>query len=168
VSEPSAELDLRFSEPDTSPTGWAEALRTIADAELFWVSTTRADGSPHVSPLVAVWVDGALHFCTGSTEQKARNLATNPKVALTTGVNGWQDGLDVVVEGAASRVTDRLELERLAEAWTQKWDGRWQYEVVDGGFRNGEHGLGYVYAVRPTKVLAFGKNPFTHTRYRFG
>lgn len=36
----------------------------------------RADGRPHVTPLVAVWLDGAPHFSTGPAEQKAVNLST--------------------------------------------------------------------------------------------
>jgi hypothetical protein len=114
-----------------------------------------------------VWVDDALHFCTGPTEQKALNIQTNPDVVLTTGVNAWDDGLDVVVEGASRRIVRRANLERLAAAWTRKWDGRWQFDVTDAGFGIGDHGAAHVFAVRPTKVLAFGKNPFTHTRYRF-
>jgi hypothetical protein len=53
-------------------------------------------------------------------EQKARNLAGNPHVALTTGANGWQSGLDVVVEGDATRVTDAQQLHRLAAVWALK------------------------------------------------
>ena len=45
----------------------------------------RGDGRPHVTPLPAVWSDGALHFCTGPTEQKGVNLAANPACVLTTG-----------------------------------------------------------------------------------
>jgi len=167
VSEPDVELDLRFSDPDTSPTSWAQTVQVIGDAQLFWISTTRADGRPHVSPLVAVWVDDALHFSTGATEQKALNIQSNPDVVLTTGANAWDDGLDVVVEGASRRVVGRANLERLAAAWARKWDGRWQFDVTDAGFGSGDHGAAHVFAVRPTKVLAFGKNPFTHTRYRF-
>jgi hypothetical protein len=69
-------------------------------AELFWISTVRADGP--TSPLVAVWLDGAIHFSTGGTEQKAINLKSNPHVVLITG-NRWDGGLDVVVEGDAVR-----------------------------------------------------------------
>jgi len=29
-------------------------------------------------------------------------------------------------------------------------------------------GIVHVFAVRPAKVLAFGKGPFSHTRYVFG
>ena len=167
MSEPDVELDPRFSDPDSSPTSWAETVRAIEDAQLFWISTVRADGRPHVSPLVAVWVDDALHFCTGVTEQKALNIRSNPDVVLTTGANAWDAGLDVVVEGAGRRVVDPATLVRLAAAWTRKWDGRWKFEVIDEGFGGGEHGAVHVFAVRPTKVLAFGKSPFTHTRYRF-
>ena len=41
------------------------------------LSTVRADGRPHVTPLVAVWLDGALYFCTGEGEQKERNIRRN-------------------------------------------------------------------------------------------
>jgi hypothetical protein len=87
-------------------------------------------------------------------------------VALVTGANGWQSGLDVVVEGEAVRVTDPEQLQRLAAAWAQKWDGRWRYSVGEDGFRH-DVGTALVFAVRPAKVLAFAKGSFSHTRHRF-
>jgi nitroimidazol reductase NimA-like FMN-containing flavoprotein (pyridoxamine 5'-phosphate oxidase superfamily) len=159
---PRTELDTRFSDPAAQPTSWEDTLEAIKQAEIFWISTVRADGRPHVTPLVAVWLDDALHFSTGSEEQKARNLVENPRVALTTGANDWQGGLDVVVEGNAVRVTDAQQLDRLAAAWAEKWDGRWHYEVGEDGFRQA-----LVFAVRPAKVLAFTKGDFSHTRHRF-
>lgn len=162
------ELDSRFSEPGAEATSWEQAERALDDAQLFWISTVRRDGRPHVTPLVAVWDRGALYFCTGPEEQKALNLAANPELALTTGCNGWEGGLDVVVEGAAERVTDQATLERLAHEWTQKWDGSWKFEAVAEGFRHeGDEGIAHVFAVRPRKVLAFGKGPFSHTRHVF-
>ena len=38
----------------------------------------RRDGRPHVTPLPAMWLDGALHLCTGAHEEKARNLECEP------------------------------------------------------------------------------------------
>ena len=102
----------------------------------------------------------------GETEQKAHNLAANPHVLLTTGDNGWQGGLDVVVEGPAVRVTDDELLGRLAAAWGEKWDGQWQFEARDGAFHHGDGAAALVYRVEPTKVLAFGKGTFSHTRHR--
>lgn len=167
MSAPTTVLDPRFSDPDATATSWADAQRVLETAELFWLTTVRADGRPHVTPLVAVWQGDALHFCTGGEEQKAINLRANPHVVLTTGCNTWDRGLDVVVEGDAVQVTDQPTLRKLAEAWRSKWDGRWQFEARDGAFHHEDGGAALVFAVRLTKVLAFGKGTFSHTRHRF-
>jgi nitroimidazol reductase NimA-like FMN-containing flavoprotein (pyridoxamine 5'-phosphate oxidase superfamily) len=168
MTTPRTELDERFSDKGANPTTWEQTVALLAAAELFWVTTVRADGRPHVTPLVAVWLDDALHFCTGPTEQKSLNLDANPNVVLPTGTNRWDEGTDVVVEGAAVRVTDGATLARLAAAWTTKWDGRWVFEPRDGAFHHADQeGVANVYAVRPSRVLAFGKGEFSHTRHRF-
>jgi nitroimidazol reductase NimA-like FMN-containing flavoprotein (pyridoxamine 5'-phosphate oxidase superfamily) len=147
-------------------TDWGETLGVLETAELFWLATVRADGRPHVTPLVAVWLDDAIHFATGDAEQKAVNLRANRHVILTTGRNDWDRGMDIVVEGEAVRTTDDRMLRRLAEAWREKWDGRWRYEVADGLFHH-EGGAALVYSVAPTKILAFTKGRFSQTSYRF-
>jgi nitroimidazol reductase NimA-like FMN-containing flavoprotein (pyridoxamine 5'-phosphate oxidase superfamily) len=168
MNTPVTTLDQRYSDPAAAATGWAETRQVLAEAELFWLTTVRPDGRPHVTPLVAVWDGGALYFCTGGTEQKARNLAASPHVILTTGCNRWDGGLDVVVEGDAVRVADEELLRRLAGAWTGKWDGRWQFQVRDGSFQHMEGFPALVFKVAPTKILAFGKGePFSHTRHVF-
>jgi general stress protein 26 len=165
MDEPVTELDPRFSDPSAEATPWSTARAELEGAQLAWLSTVRADGRPHVTPLVAVWLDGAIHFCTGPGEQKAVNLSTNRHVVLTTGCNQWDRGLDVVVEGEARPVTDRVTLERLSAVWATKWDGRWRFGVSDGGFEH-EAGTALVFAVEPSKVLAFGKGEgFSHTRH---
>ena len=84
------------------------------------VSGQRADvieARPYALPLCGVWHDGAFAFCTGAEEQKMRNLAANPRVAVTAGplgADGWSSGKDIVVEGAAERVTDGAALRALA------------------------------------------------------
>jgi len=166
ATEPVAEVDSRFSEREAPATSWAEVRRMIADSELFWISTVRADGRPHVTPLPAVWHDDALYFCTGADEQKGVNLAGNANCALTTGNNAWKSGLDVVVEGQARRVTDEVLLRRLADAWDSKYRGDWHFEVADGAFRH-EAGEALVFEVAPAKVLAFAKGEFAQTRFRF-
>ena len=167
MTEPTATLDPRFSDPASSATPWTETQRSLADAEIFWITTVRADGRPHVTPLVAVWLDDAIYFTTGAAEQKAVNLQVNPQVVLTTGCNAWDSGLDVVVEGSAVPVTDDARLAHLAEAWSTKWDGQWRYEARNGRFHHEGGGEALVYAVRPWKVLAFGKGTFTQTTHHF-
>jgi general stress protein 26 len=167
MSEPTASLDTRFSEPGSAATPWETTLQVLKAAELSWITTVRRDGRPHVSPLVAVWFEGALWFSTGATEQKAINLHANPHVIITTGCNSWDQGLDVVVEGEAARETSNDILAQLAKAWAAKWDGRWQYEARDGAFHHDQGGEALVFGVTPRKILAFGKGTFTQTSYRF-
>jgi general stress protein 26 len=162
---PVPELNEAFSEPDVSATPWSDVEAVLSAAEMFWLSTVRRDGRPHVTPLPAIWLGGALHICVGSHEQKAKNLARDSRCILTTGTNQLRYGLDVVVEGTAVRISDRFRLLRLAELWRSKLD--WHFEVGDGVFRDPAGREGLVFRLAPAKVLAFGKAPFTQTRYRF-
>jgi general stress protein 26 len=162
-------LDQRFSEPDAKPAGWDETRKVLEEAQLSWICTVRSDGRPHLTPLVAVWLDGALYFSTGEGEQKAVNLRANQHVLLLAGDRRWDEGLDVVAEGDAIRVTDEELLTRLAQAWAAKWDGQWQFQVRDGHFEQPGDGAGeaLVFEVRPAKVLAFAKGRFAQTRHSF-
>jgi hypothetical protein len=126
----------------------------------------RPDGRPHVTPLIGVVDDTAVHFCTGLEEQKARNLEHNDRVALTTGTNSWARGLDVVVEGSAVRVTDAGRLQRLADAYESKYGSVWHFDVGDGVFVADDHSAA-VFRVDAAKVLAFAKDPHAQTTYRF-
>jgi general stress protein 26 len=166
VLEPVAELDARFSDPGASATSWVDVRRVIEEAELFWISTVRSNGRPHVTPLPTVWQDAALYFCTGADEQKGVNLTRNGSCALTTGNNAWKSGIDVVIEGSARRVSDEVLLQRLADAWESKYRGDWHFDVANGAFQ-GEGGEALVFEVVPAKVLAFAKGEFAQTRFRF-
>src|SRR3954447_22926358 len=74
VRKPTTALDSRFSDTAAVATSWSDTRHALETAELFWITTVRNDGRPHVSPLVAVWLDDAIHFATGAAEQKAVNL----------------------------------------------------------------------------------------------
>ena len=165
-SDPIARFDSRFSDPEAGPTPWQDAAAALERAELYWLTTVRADGRPHVTPLIGVFQDGAMHFCTGLREQKARNLEQHTDVALTTGTNTWAQGLDVVVEGRAVRISDRDGLQRLADAYEAKYGSVWHFDVGDGVFGEGEDAAA-VFRIEPAKVLAFAKEPHAHTSFRF-
>ena len=166
MSEPITELDARYGEPDAGPTSWTEAQRTLEAAELYWVTTVRPQGGPHITPLVGVHHDGTLRFTTGADERKGRNLAANPRCAMSTGCNTLHAGLDVVVEGVAERITDDAVLRATAAAFLAKYGDEWRFEVADGVFVHGG-GRAVVFELRPTVAYAFAKSPYSHTRYRF-
>jgi nitroimidazol reductase NimA-like FMN-containing flavoprotein (pyridoxamine 5'-phosphate oxidase superfamily) len=165
-------VDRRFSEPAAEPSTWREVGEVLAGAGTYWLTTVRADGRPHVTPLIAVWHQEALYFCTGEGEQKARNLAARPEVVLATGGSALKDGLDVVVEGTAVRVAGRARLAELAAAWVAKYGEEWRFDPVDDGFvhaggSGAELGPVPVFEVAPAKVLAFRKGgTYAQTRFR--
>jgi nitroimidazol reductase NimA-like FMN-containing flavoprotein (pyridoxamine 5'-phosphate oxidase superfamily) len=174
MPEPTATIDTRYSDPTAVATPWVQARQVLEGAELFWLSTTRPGGGPHVTPVVAVWTQDALHFMTGDHEQKSANLRADPRVAVTTGRNDWDRGLDVVVEGIAVPTTEVDRLAGLATAWSTKWDGRWTLVVGDDGtLRHDadgellEHRI-EAFTVDPIRGYAYAKGTFAHTRYTFG
>jgi len=158
-----------FSSPNAVPTEWSRARTELAAAEVYWLSTVRPDGRPHVTPLLGIWLDGALYFCTGPDERKAKNLEENHHCVLTTGRNTL-DGLDLVIEGTAKKSVDLAELGRVADAYESKYgphfktpDGTWA--GLGEAIRRAE---ALVYRVAPETGFGFGKGrSFSQTRWGF-
>ncbi len=172
VKDSMAELQPQFSSDDATPTSWVETRGHLerAKAEVFWLTTVRSDVRPHVTPLLSVWLNGALYFCTGPSERKAKNIARNAHCVLTTSCNVLNAGLDLVVEGEATTVSDETELRSVADTYEAKYDPH--FTVPEGTF----FGLGdairggdaLMYRVAPSTAFGFGKGkPFSQTRWRF-
>jgi nitroimidazol reductase NimA-like FMN-containing flavoprotein (pyridoxamine 5'-phosphate oxidase superfamily) len=118
---------------DRGPAPWSLAEQRLADAEparTWWLATTEADGAPHVMPLIAAWLDGALYFLSGEHTRKGLNLAREPRCVLATG-STTLPSLDLVVEGEAERIVDADDLRRFVEAFGSKLG--WPLEVADRG-----------------------------------
>jgi Pyridoxamine 5'-phosphate oxidase len=163
---PRAALDARYSDQNAQAAPWPDAVALLKQAGLFWVSTVRPDGRPHVTPVVAVWMDGALYFTSGAGEQKSKNLAASRHCAVTTGCNIWNEGFDIVLHGEAVVVRDRPLLRQVAGAFLAKYGSDWAFEVAgDGTFRG--PGPSLVYQLAPEQALGFGKGQFSHTRWDF-
>jgi len=92
-----------------------------------FLGTSRPDGRPHAAGVGALCLDGDLYFTSGPASRKARNLAANPACTLSMSL----DGIDLVLEGEATRVTDRPTLERAAAGYR---DGGWPAEVDGDAF----------------------------------
>jgi nitroimidazol reductase NimA-like FMN-containing flavoprotein (pyridoxamine 5'-phosphate oxidase superfamily) len=167
-ADPAAEIDSRFSSPGAAPTPWPIARTILEKAEIYWLSTVRPDGRPHVTPLAAVWHDNAIVFCTGPTERKARNLEYNRDVVFTTGCNTIEQGTDVVIEGKAEPVIDDAKLRELADAYVAKYGEVFRFEVREQAFYSADGGRALVFEVKPRKGFAFGKgDAFSQTRWFF-
>ncbi|CAN5673875.1 pyridoxamine 5'-phosphate oxidase family protein [soil metagenome] len=168
AAHPVTSIDSRYGSPEAEPRAWSEGSAALESAEVYWITTVRADGRPHVTPLIGIWLDDAFYFCSGEDEQKTLNLTANNQVVVTTGCNKFNEGLDIVVEGSVQRPTDVGRLERLAAGYKTKYD--WNYVVRDGAFYDSETAerSANVYEVVPSKIFGFGKGePFSQTRWRF-
>jgi hypothetical protein len=85
-----------------------------------WLTTINDDGSPHVTGIGAIWLDGAYWFETGQTSRKARNIARDGRCAVSIAAEEF----DLVVEGDAERVTDPARVAQLAAIWAEDWPCR--------------------------------------------
>ena len=164
---PLTELNTDYSDEQARATPWQDALDILQEAMIFWLSTVRPNGRPHVTSLIAVWVDDALYLCTGEHERKRKNLGGNPHCVLTTGSNTYEEGIDIVIEGDAERIIDHMALQRVADAYEAKYGAAWHFDVDNGAFQSGGHEA-WVYRVAPVTAFGFGKgDPFSQTRWRF-
>lgn len=91
-----------------------------------WLSTVNQDGSSHVTPVGALWLDGTYWFQTGAGTRKARNIAHDPRCSIAVSVSD----ADIVVEGDAVRVTESSAVARAAKAWAEQG---WPAEPAESG-----------------------------------
>ena len=155
------------------PIPWSRALEQLEAApatqspRTTWLSTVRPDGRPHLAGIGALWVDGKFYFTSGPGTRKSRNLAANPNCALSMAL----PGLDLVVEGRATKVADQPTLERLAERYAaQGWPARASEGAITAEFSAPSAGPPpwHLYVVTP--IRAFGvatAKPYGATRWRF-
>lgn len=134
-----------------------------------WLSTINEDDSPHVTAVGAVWLDGAFWFQTGAGTRKGRNVARDPRCSIAVSIRD----ADVVIEGAATRVTEPAALARVAKAWA---DIGWPATPDDSGrgvtapFNAPSQGPPpwNVYRIEPrSAVVTMATEPGGLTRFRF-
>ena len=118
------------------PVDWAAVVEKLdagsapaadaANSRTTWLSTVNDDGSPHVTAVGALWVDGTFWFQTGTGTRKGRNVARDPRCSVAVSIRD----ADVVVEGDAVRVTEPSAVARIARAWA---DQGWPAEPDESG-----------------------------------
>ncbi len=150
-------------EAGTAPAQDAHNSRTT------WLATINEDGSPHVTAVGAIWLDGTFWFQTGRGTRKRRNVEREPRCSIAISIRD----ADVVVEGDAARVTDPEMVARAAKAWA---DGGWPAELDESGsgitapFNAPSQGPPpwNVYRITPrSATVALGTEPGGLTRFGF-
>ena len=87
-----------------------------------YLGTVRPNGRPHAAGIGPLYHEGEIYFTSGPDTRKSRNLAANPACTLAIGL----EGIDLVLEGEAIRVTDPATLELMASLYRE---GGWPAEV---------------------------------------
>jgi pyridoxamine 5'-phosphate oxidase-like protein len=96
-----------------------------------WLTTTRADGRPHVAGVVGFWDDGTLFFVSGPRTIKAKKIARDPRCSFAISL----PDLDLVLDGTAERVTDPQTLDRVAQAFAARgWPLEVEGDLVTASF----------------------------------
>jgi general stress protein 26 len=118
---PTETIDLDIYGAGEMP--WSRAVQALGTGALgpevpCFLGTVRPDGRPHAAGVGVAQLDGDLYFTSGPGARKARNLAANPACTLSLRL----DGLDLVVEGEAHRVTDKPTLDSVVALFR---DGGW-------------------------------------------
>ena len=132
-----------------------------------FIATTRPDGRPHLAGVGALWDSGTVYVVSGAGTRKSRNLAQNPSCAISMSL----EGIDLVVEGVAVRVTDDATLQRIAKRYGEQG---WPAVVKDGAFTYDYSAPSAgpppwdLHAVKPVTVFGvLSDEPGGATRWRF-
>jgi len=153
------------------PIPWSRALEALESGqqrnETSFLATTRPDGRPHLAGVGAVWDNGKVYFVSGAGTRKSQNVAQTARCAIAMSLTG----IDLVIEGAAERVTDDETLHRLAKRYAE---GGWPAKVQDGAFTYDYSAPSAgpppwdLYVVKPTTVFGvLAAEPGGATRWRF-
>lgn len=143
--------------------------REAHNARTTWLATINEDGSPHVTAVGALWLDGSFWFQTGEGTRKSRNVARDPRCSIAVSIRG----ADVVFEGEAARARDPIVITRVAKAWA---DHGWPAEADETGsgitaqFNAPAQGPPpwHVYRIESrSAVVALGTEPGGLTRFNF-
>jgi hypothetical protein len=144
-----------------------EALATGPANGTYFLGTAGPDGRPHAAGVGAVWLDGDFFVVSGAGTRKSRNLAANPACTLSASLSG----IDLVISGDATRVTDAATLERVAAHYRSVG---WPAEVAGDAFTAPYSAPSAgpppwnLYAVRMRTVVGVaGAQPYGATRWRF-
>lgn len=130
-----------------------------------WLTTINPNGTPHVTPVGSIQLDGVWYFTSGPATRKSRNIAADPRCVVSVATHPF----DLVIEGTADRVTDAGELRTVAEGYQKDgWPAQVDGDAVTADYSAPSAGPApwHVYRVRPTTVFAFGTaEPYGATRF---
>ena len=165
---------------DMPPIPWEPVRETLAtditqapgtggpNRHTSWLTTINPNGTPHVTPVGFIQIDGVRYFNSGPATRKSRNIAANPRCVVSVAVEPF----DLVIEGSAERVTDADELSAVADTFNrQGWPAKVDDDALTAEYSAPSAGPPpwHVYRVNADTVYAFGTaEPGGATKFELG
>ncbi len=155
IDRPVAPKAYGYSTKKEGMLSWDEVRDALAAANIFWIGTTRPDGSSHIHPIWGGWVDETGYFEGGPTTRWGRNLAIDQRISFGVDSTGMHvSGRGSVTRGKAGEQFDRLQA---------NYAGKYDYQPEkDGDF----------WRIAPEVIIALKVGSMeefanTPTRFRF-
>lgn len=100
-----------------------EIINYLNKHELMNLATSSKDGMPAAATVAYIVNEDNIYFGTYKTSEKAQNIQNNPNVALTVDEDeiDWKTIQGVQLQGIASIVTDKEELEKVNQIFGKKF-----------------------------------------------
>jgi hypothetical protein len=154
----------------SGPLDWQRAVAQLEDTSghrTCWLATTDPNGRAHIAGVGGLWVNERFYFTSGPGTRKSRNLANDPRCAISVGLGD----MDLVVEGEASKVTEEATLQDLAERYAaQGWPARAENGALTAEYSAPSAGPAPWDLYEMVPANAYGTataEPYGATRWRF-
>jgi PPOX class probable F420-dependent enzyme len=132
--------------------GLSKALADFVSRERVGrVATTGAAGVPHLVPVCHVVADGKVYFASGEDGRKVRNVAENPRAALTVDLysDHWGSLKGVMVQGRARLIARGPRFRRIRDLLYRKYPQYAREAAISPSDS-------VVVELTPTRVFAWG------------
>ena len=116
----------------------------LADDQVVWLTTVRADGRPEPSPVWFLWDGETVLIYSQENTPKLRNIAANPHVSLNFNAT-FHGGDVVIISGAAEVISDAPRAQDVPAYLTKYAGGIDSLKMTPQSF-----GDGYPVAIRVT------------------
>ena len=119
ISRPAIPAIYGIPKDETNLLPWKHVTERMAEASIYWVSTTGPKSRPHATPVDGIWADEVLYFGGDPKTRRQKNLASNPEACIHL-----ESGTDVVIlhgEVVIIRHPDTALTKNLARASQEKY-----------------------------------------------
>lgn len=138
-----------------------QIVQILDAADDLTLATLQDDGAPHATTVSFVNDGLAIYFGCSSTSQKARNLARDPRVAVTVDLpyDDWSQIRGLSISGRADRITAPHEVLEIGRLFLDKFP-----QV--GGQLEASEGEMALFCITPQRVSILDyREGFGHTTY---